>query len=104
MYTLSLHDALPISVLVMVTLGAWTMSVALALTLLGLPLLSVAVGGLFIGTPYPAAVHAQTSTMTLAPEARLPMASVSVPPVMVPASVVQLSCAESGSGSLRLTL
>src|SRR5256885_1242842 len=44
---------------------------------------------------------------TQAPEARLPRASLSVPPLIVPGSpdwITQVRCAESGSGSERLTL
>ena len=54
--------------------------------------------------PLTAAVGALTWMTTEAPESRLPIRSVKVPLVMVPASVVQVRWAESGSGSLTLTL
>src|SRR5438552_1544564 len=91
----------PLPVLVMVRFGASTVSVAAAVTLPGLLLGEVVLTVSATAELYTLSLHDALPILTLAPEARLPRASVRVPPLMVPASLVQVRWVESGSGSLR---
>src|SRR5438552_4147447 len=103
-FTASVELTVPLHVLVIVRFGASTASVAEALTPPGLLLPAAAVAVLERGRASCRGGAALTWAVTLAPAARVPMASLRVPPLMLPPSVVQARWAESGSGSLRLTL